>query len=247
MALPRQFANLPGWLSGTVAEAVGAERRVNPVSERTGGAAGNAKLTAWVGLLLLVLSLAEVVTLFDVRGLISWHVAIGALLGPPALLKTASTGWRVVRYYRRAPAYKQAGPPPLVLRLLGPLVVVSTFGLIATGVVLVLIGDQSSHRTWLTVVGLRLNWVTLHQVAFIAWAIVTGLHVLGRVVPALRISRGMDDGAATVPGGLLRLVTLLAATVLAIGAAVYLVRHVGTWGGPEQFGRIPPGSMPVHQ
>ena len=42
---------------------------------RTGGPAGNAALTAWTGLTLLVLSVAELLTLFNVTGLISWHVA----------------------------------------------------------------------------------------------------------------------------------------------------------------------------
>jgi hypothetical protein len=33
---------------------------------------------------LLVLFVAELLTLFDVRGLVDWHVAIGALAIPPA-------------------------------------------------------------------------------------------------------------------------------------------------------------------
>jgi hypothetical protein len=86
-------------VADAVAEAVGRERRVDPVLPRTGGPAGNALLTAWTALVLLVCSLAELLTLFDVKGLISWHVAIGALLVPPAVLKTASTGWRIARYY----------------------------------------------------------------------------------------------------------------------------------------------------
>jgi hypothetical protein len=53
------------------------------------------------------------------------------VLVPPALLKTASTGWRVVRYYRSGAPYRQAGPPPL-LRLLGPLLVAGTMALLGT-------------------------------------------------------------------------------------------------------------------
>lgn len=60
------------------------------------------------------------ITLLDVGGLISWHVVIGTLLIPPALLKTASTGWRIARYYSGTPPYRQAGPPPMLLRILGP-------------------------------------------------------------------------------------------------------------------------------
>src|SRR5690349_11713993 len=113
-------------VSETVSVALGREHRHDPVLARTGGPAGNAVLSAWTGLVLLVLGVAELLTLINIRGLISWHVAVGALLIPPALAKTASTGWRIVRYYRGSPAYAEAGPPPLPLRLLGPVVVVST-------------------------------------------------------------------------------------------------------------------------
>src|SRR5436190_22844652 len=81
------------------AEALGQAHRDDPVLAGTGGPAGNARLTAWTGLLLLALLVAELVTLLDVHNWVSWHVAIGMLLIPPALLKTATTGWRIVRYY----------------------------------------------------------------------------------------------------------------------------------------------------
>src|SRR4051812_11851259 len=104
-----------GIVGDTVAVALGQGHRDDPVGARTGGPAGNARLTAWLGLLLLVLFLAELVTLLDVRGLVTWHIAIGVLLVPPTLAKTASTGWRVVRYYTHTGPYVQAGPPPLLL------------------------------------------------------------------------------------------------------------------------------------
>src|ERR1700759_5104409 len=81
-------------VEGTLAEATGRESRDNPVLPGTGGPAGNALLTAGTALVLLVLSVGELLTLFDVHGLISWHVALGALLVPPAAMKTASTTWR---------------------------------------------------------------------------------------------------------------------------------------------------------
>ena len=95
-----QHAAPDRWEIGTlVAEATGRADRPDPRKPRTGGPAGNARLTAWTGLVLLVLLAVEGVTLIDVRGLITWHVVVGALLVPPALLKTATTGWRMVRYY----------------------------------------------------------------------------------------------------------------------------------------------------
>ena len=73
-----------------------------------------------------------------VRGLLSTHVFIGMMLVPPVLVKTASTGYRIYRYYTGDPAYVDKGPPPLLLRLLGPFVIATTFLVIASGVALLL-------------------------------------------------------------------------------------------------------------
>ena len=95
VTVPQQASRTPRLRAEALAvadEAIGRGHRSDPVLTGSGGPAGNARLTAWTGLVLLALFLAELVTLLDVRGLLSWHVAIGVLLVPPALLKTASTG-----------------------------------------------------------------------------------------------------------------------------------------------------------
>src|SRR6266581_6310590 len=120
-------------------QAAGRSHRRDEVVGASGGPAGNARLTAWTGLLLLVLFGAELVTLLDVRGWLDWHIVIGVLLIPPALVKTASTGWRIVRYYTGSRAYRDAGPPTLVLRVLGPLVVLFTLAVLGSGVALILV------------------------------------------------------------------------------------------------------------
>lgn len=229
------------WRSGaaalfaeTVDEALGRERRVDPVVAPTGGPAGNALLTAWTALVLLVGSVAELLTLFDVNGLISWHVAIGALLVPAALMKTGSTGWRILRYYTGTRPYVDAGPPPMLLRLLGPLVVVSTLGLLGSGIVLVLLDPTRAHRSLLDLLGFRIDWVTVHQVFFAVWAAATGLHLLGRIVPALRTAV-LRPGAAAVPGAWMRWTLLAAAAVAAIALAVVLVHVDGSWVGLHRF------------
>jgi hypothetical protein len=198
------------------ATALGHTHRDDPSLPRTGGPAGNAQLTAWLGLLLLPLFVAELITLLSLNGLLSWHIAIGVILIPPALLKTTTTSWRILRYYTGTPVYRQAGPPPLVLRILGPLVVLSTLALLGTGVALLLIGPTAASTSLITVAGQRITVLTLHQASTIAWAVATGLHVLGRVVPALQLTMtlGQDDKPA---GGWLRTCVFL--TTLALGAA----------------------------
>ncbi len=214
-------------------EATGREVRENPVRPGSGGPAGNALLTAWTAVVLLALSAAELLTLFDVRGLITWHVALGALLVPPALMKTASTGWRMVRYYAGETSYRQAGPPPLVLRLLGPLVVASTLGLLGTGVLLVLLGEDRSRQSLLTMAGLRVDWVSVHQGFFAVWAVAAGLHVLGRLVPALRatVLRApvLPGSVAVVPGRWARILWMVVMVAVAAALAVALVHADGSW------------------
>jgi hypothetical protein len=225
-------------VAGTVSVALGREDRDDAVLAGTGGPAGNAVLTAWTGLVLLVLGVAELLTLIDIRGLISWHVAVGALLVPPALAKTGSTGWRILRYYGGSAAYAEAGPPPLPLRLLGPMVVVSTLALLGTGVVLVVLGEDDSRRALVSVLGFRVDWITLHQAAFAVWATATGLHLLARIVPALRLTF-LADRTRRVPGGLGRLAVLLAVAGAAAVLAVVLVRADGSW-HHDRFHEGPP-------
>lgn len=215
-------------VTDTVAEAIGRDARENPVLPGTGGPAGNALLTAWTGLVLLVLSLAELLTLFNVSGLISWHVAVGALLIPPALMKSASTGWRMTRYYLGSAPYQEAGPPPLLLRLLGPLVVVSTLGLLGTGVLLVLIGQDQARQSLVTVLAFRADWVTLHQGFFAVWVVAVGLHLLGRIFPALRATVARES-ATSVPGRWTRILWFVTMGASAAALAVVLVQAVGAW------------------
>jgi hypothetical protein len=88
------------------------------------------------------------------------------LLLPPIALKLASVGYRFVRYYTGAGAYREAGPPPRLLRALGPLVVLSTLALFGTGVALVVAGPGTG--------GLK----GLHKLSFIVWAAAMAIHVL---------------------------------------------------------------------
>jgi hypothetical protein len=211
---------LPSPVLEVVDTALGRGHRPDPVVAPSGGPAGNAQLTAWLGLTLLVLFLAELVTVLDVRGLISWHIAIGVLLIPPSLLKAGTTSWRVVRYYRGETSYVRAGPPPLLLRALGPLVVLGTFAVLGTGVLVTLIGRGAAERPYFSLLGNGVSALTLHQASVIVWAVTTGLHVLARLASALRLvgarSRLPGVRARVVVLAIVALIAaLLAGTVLA--------------------------------
>jgi hypothetical protein len=225
-------------------EAVGRRHRADPVLGRTAGPAGNAQLTAWTGLLLLALAVVELVTLIDVRGLLSWHVVVGVLLAAVASLKIGSTGWRFLRYYAGHRPYRQAGPPPVLLRILGPLVVLSTVGVLGSGLWLIAVGPTSGRRTLLTLLGQRLDLVSIHQALFIVFAVAAGLHLLARLVPAvvLATERGhLDDGRLRGRGPR---IAVLVATLVAGGLAAALILPAAAGWRNERHGP-PPGGFSV--
>jgi len=85
-----------------------------PLSDAEGvvsGVGGNSRLTSATGIVLLALLAVEGVTILSVRQMITLHIYVGILLLGPVLLKSGSTMYRFVRYYRGAPAYLKKGPP----------------------------------------------------------------------------------------------------------------------------------------
>ncbi|HVV77754.1 MAG TPA: hypothetical protein VHC43_17185 [Mycobacteriales bacterium] len=221
-----------GVIGETLQAAIGRNHRANPVAPGTGGPAGNASLTAWIGLVLLALFLVECATLISMSGLLVVHIFLGAFVVPLVVLKTATTGWRMFRYYSREPYYVASGPPPALLRVLGPLVVLGAFAVVGTGLALIALGSASRDHLF-SVLGFRVDAVTLHQAAFVLWLSTTGLHVLGRFVPALQLSRLAPPTVRPrhVPGARARLalVGLTGATATATGLLV--VNLSGWWLG----------------
>jgi hypothetical protein len=143
--------------------------------------AGNERLTATVGAILLVLLAVEGLTLLSIQQLLSPHIVVGLLVIPPVLLKLASTGYRFLRYYAGDRDYVAKGPPHLVMRLLAPLLVVSTATLLGTGVLLLVLGPR--HRN------LALG---LHKASFVLWFGLMSVHVLVYAprLPRLVLDRG---------------------------------------------------------
>src|SRR5437763_17091736 len=112
---------------------------------RRGGTDGNEILTSATAAVLVVLLIAEGVTVVRMRGLVKVHMFGGMVLIPPILLKLGSTGYRFVRYYTHARAYREKGPPLLPLRVLAPLLIVTTVMLFVTGVLLMIAGHKSDQ------------------------------------------------------------------------------------------------------
>ena len=136
----------------------------------SGGTEGNRRLTAQTGAILLVLFAILGVTILRIGQLLSVHMFVGVLLLGPVGLKLASTGYRFTRYYTHDRRYVRVGPPPTLLRMLAPLLILTTLGVFATGLVLLFGGPAQ-----------RATWEPLHKYFFFAWLAVMAAHVLGHI------------------------------------------------------------------
>jgi hypothetical protein len=216
---------LPGGY-GRLGEPGNPPEKNRPGTQRRGerradaGVAGNARLTAANAAVLLVLLAAEGVTILRVHQLLSPHVFIGVVLIPPVLLKVASTTWRFARYYTGAPAYRRNGPPPVLLRLLGPVVVILTLVLLFSGVGLLLVS-----RHWLPLL------LKVHKASFVLWFGAMTIHVLGHLGEVFRLAPRdwLRRTRREVTGAGARQWLIAASLVAGVMLGFLLLSHVGHW------------------
>ncbi len=195
-----------------------------------GGTAGNEQLTATVGAILLVLLAVIGVTILRIHQLISVHLFVGLLLIGPVALKMGSTAYRFTRYYTHDRAYRREGPPLPLLRIIAPVVVLSTVVVFASGVALLLLGPSSRGQLLL-----------IHKASFIVWLAFTALHVLGHLpgmpehLRAARRTRTavMERGSDPGSGG--RTIALAGALVGGLALALVLLPQYGAWTAATAF------------
>lgn len=184
------------------------------------------------GVILILLFAALGVTVVRIGQLLWLHLFLGLLLLGPVLLKLASTGYRFARYYLRNAVYVAKGPPALALRAMGPLLVLLTVVVFASGIVLLFDGPRS-----------RATPLLIHKVSFIVWLALFGLHLLAHVPGLPRSLRAVRIGAAESPsldglGGGGRWIALAGALVGGVVLAVVLIPHFALWTAP--------GALPHH-
>ena len=140
--------------------------------------------------------------------------------GRPYWADDPAFGWRFARYYRGDPAYRRKGAPPLLLRLLGPAVVILTVVLLASGVGLLLVGPS-----WLPLL------LKVHKASFVLWFGAMTIHVLShlgevfRLAPRDWVRRTRRDVTGAAPRQWLIAVSLVAGGMLGF----LLLSHVGHW------------------
>lgn len=185
------------------------------------GVDGNARLTASTGTLLIALLLIEGFTILDVRGYITLHTVIGLMLVGPVLLKCVTTGYRFARYYQGKPAYVRKGPPHVVLRVIGPLVIISSLVVIGTGAGLIAVHGRGDLL------------LTAHQASFIGWVGLMTLHVLGHLrEAALDTAKELRRQRTDDPAGrrrAARLFALAAALIVGVAVAAVFTPSASSW------------------
>ena len=182
------------------------------------GPAGNSRLTATTGVVLLVLLAIEGITLISLGPLLPAHVFVGVLLIPPVLLKLASTGYRMLQYYAGSKSYRLAGAPVTLMRMLGPVVVAATVALFGSGVAMLVLGPSDG---WV---------VSLHKASFVVWVAVTAVHVLGHVfhIPGL-VSADFRGPRPRRQGSFLRRTAVATTLVAGLVLAVVALQYTAPW------------------
>ncbi len=203
------------------------------------GVEANARLTGMTAVVLLVLLAVEGVTILRIGRLLTLHMVLGMVLVPPILLKIGSTTWRFARYYLGSPAYRRKGPPPALLRLLGPVLVVLTVAVVGTGIAL-LLGPAS----------VRQQFSFLHKATFILWIAAMTVHVLGHIMDTARLAP-KDFYARTrrqIRGAGARQWAVVGALCLGVLLAIAVAPKVGPWRAGRAPTHLvqPPGGVTAH-
>jgi hypothetical protein len=189
---------------------------------RSGGTAGNERLTAATGAVLIVLLAVVGLTIISLTRLLWVHLFVGMLLMGPLVLKLSSTGYRFARYYTANQRYRQKGPPPMLLRVIAPIVVASTLAVFVSGVALLFIGPSS-----------RDTLLPIHKISFFVWLAFMAVHVLAHLPAMARALQsdysGPALGAQRTPGRDGRALTLLGALVAGAVLAMFTIPQFAPW------------------
>jgi hypothetical protein len=142
------------------------------------------------GAVLLVLLAVEGFTILRLGRLLTLHFFLGMLLLGPVALKAGSVIYRFVRYYTGSAPYRRKGPPALLLRLLGPVIMLLTACVFGSGLMLAVTGPGQGP------------WLLLHKASFILWFCAMAIHVLAYLprLPRLLAAEARGTLAEAGPG-----------------------------------------------
>jgi hypothetical protein len=154
--------------------------------QHSGGAEGNERLTAMTGTVLLILLAVECYTILRIGRLLTLHVFLGMLLLGPLTLKAGSVLYRFARYYTRSEPYRRKGPPAPLLRVIGPVIMLSTACVFGSGIMLAVTGPSDGPPS---------GWLVVHRISFFAWTFFIAIHVLAYLPRLPRLLAAEARGA----------------------------------------------------
>jgi hypothetical protein len=143
------------------------------------------------GAVLLILLTVECYTILRIGRLLTLHVFLGMLLLGPVALKAGSVIYRFARYYTGSAPYRRKGPPALLLRLIGPIIMLLTACVFGSGIMLTVTGPSNGPPS---------GWLAVHRISFLAWLFFIAIHVLAYVPRLPRLLAAEARGVAFPEG-----------------------------------------------
>jgi hypothetical protein len=187
------------------------------------GPEGNERLTTLTGAVLLLIFIAECLTVISVGSHLGLHFFLGMLLLGPVAVKIGSTLYRFGRYDTGAGPYVRRGAPAVPLRVLGPFVILTSLAVLVSGIALAVLGPGRGGAPQL--------WLKVHQVTFYLWLILMIFHVGAHLpqMPRILFSRPAARAGHVLASGPAR--WLLLGASLAGGLVVALLTYhlSGRW------------------
>ena len=173
------------------------------------------------GAVLLILLAIECYTILRIGRLLTWHVFLGMLLLGPVTLKSGSVIYRFARYYTKSAPYRRQGPPALLLRLIGPVIVLLTACVFGSGVMLAVTGPSYGY-------GGPSGWLVVHRISFFAWLFFIAIHVV-TYVPRLPRLLAAEARRTCLGGRGTRLALLIGSLLGGLVIALLTVHLAGPW------------------
>jgi hypothetical protein len=170
------------------------------------------------GAVLLILLAVECYTILRIGRLLTLHVFLGMLLLGPVTLKAGSVLYRFFRYYTGSAPYRRKGPPALLPRLIGPIIMLLTACVFGSGIMAAIVGPSFGPAS---------GWLFVHRISFIAWLFFIAIHLIAYVP---RLPRLLATEARGVLGDRrTRLALLIASLLGGLLIAILTVHLAGRW------------------
>ncbi len=184
-----------------------------------------ARLTSLLGILLFLLLAVEGISVPIISKLLTLHVLVGMILVPVMALKIGVTSYRFSQYYMKKQDFVSAGPPWMPLRIIAPIIILSTIVMMFSGIELALTGPT----------GLSFSlWKPLHEASFVLWFILMVPHVFAYLLRATNTSyrelirlRSKDSKASTSSWN--RSTLVLIALGIGVGLGLRFIPYANTW------------------